>query len=133
LPLPCSCGCALEQARAQQSAGTPAEPDLTTKDPMVGTPRRHRPLDGAASEAATAQQGVVGPNRPLITGVPGSPNATVTIDGRALPPPPQPFHGEINAHGRAVCVERSSIISWRKSGRVTVDSNNQLTEGRETC
>jgi arylsulfatase len=27
---------------------------------------------------------------------PGSPEATVTIDGRYLPPPPQPFQGEIN-------------------------------------
>jgi len=30
------------------------------------------------------------------TGVPGSPEATTTIDGRYLPPPPQPFQGEIN-------------------------------------
>jgi arylsulfatase len=30
------------------------------------------------------------------TGVPGSPAATTTIDGRYLPPPPQPFQGEIN-------------------------------------
>ncbi|MCE5318625.1 MAG: arylsulfatase [Parachlamydia sp.] len=31
-----------------------------------------------------------------ITGVPGSPDATTTIDGRYLPPPPPPFEGEIN-------------------------------------
>jgi arylsulfatase A-like enzyme len=31
-----------------------------------------------------------------LTGTPGSPNATTTIDGRYLPPPPQPFEGEIN-------------------------------------
>jgi len=31
-----------------------------------------------------------------ITGTPGSPSATTTIDGRYLPPPPQPFQGEIN-------------------------------------
>jgi arylsulfatase len=31
-----------------------------------------------------------------ITGTPGSPAATTTIDGRYLPPPPQPFRGEIN-------------------------------------
>src|SRR5262245_55672442 len=31
-----------------------------------------------------------------ITGVPGSPDATETIDGRYLPPPPAPFGGEIN-------------------------------------
>jgi hypothetical protein len=30
------------------------------------------------------------------TGVPGSPDATTTIDGRYLPAPPQPFQGEIN-------------------------------------
>ncbi len=30
------------------------------------------------------------------TGVPGSPDATTTIDGRYLPPPPQKFQGEIN-------------------------------------
>jgi len=31
-----------------------------------------------------------------ITGVPGSPSATTTIGGRYLPPPPQPFQGDIN-------------------------------------
>jgi len=31
-----------------------------------------------------------------ITGLPGSPDATTTIDGRYIPPPPQPFDGEIN-------------------------------------
>jgi arylsulfatase A-like enzyme len=30
------------------------------------------------------------------TEAPGSPDATTTIDGRYLPPPPQPFRGEIN-------------------------------------
>jgi arylsulfatase A-like enzyme len=39
-----------------------------------------------ATSSATAQQ---------ITGVPGSPSATTTIDGRYLPPPPQPFTGQI--------------------------------------
>src|SRR5712691_12727032 len=29
------------------------------------------------------------------SGTPGSPGATTTIDGRYLPPPPQPFHGDI--------------------------------------
>ena len=29
------------------------------------------------------------------TGVPGSPDATTTIDGHYLPPPPQPFGGDI--------------------------------------
>jgi arylsulfatase A-like enzyme len=40
-----------------------------------------------AWDPATAQQ---------INGVPGSPEATTTIDGHYLPPPPQPFQGEIN-------------------------------------
>ncbi|PPQ27865.1 arylsulfatase [Rhodopila globiformis] len=30
-----------------------------------------------------------------VTGVPGSPDATTTIDGHVLPPPPQPFTGQI--------------------------------------
>jgi arylsulfatase len=32
------------------------------------------------------------------TTVPGSPGATTTIDGRYLPPPPQPFGGEIDTN-----------------------------------
>ncbi len=39
-----------------------------------------------ASAPAVAQQ---------VTGVPGSPTATTTIDGRYLPPPPQKFGGQI--------------------------------------
>ena len=34
------------------------------------------------------------------TGVPGSPNATTTIDGKYLPPPPPKFGGEINLSAR---------------------------------
>src|SRR6476646_11846618 len=30
-----------------------------------------------------------------ITGTPGSPDATVTIDGKQIPPPPMPFGGVI--------------------------------------
>jgi arylsulfatase A-like enzyme len=41
----------------------------------------------AIAPSAQAQQ---------ATGTPGSPGATTTIDGRYLPPPPQPFKGEIN-------------------------------------
>ena len=39
-----------------------------------------------ACHSALAQQ---------ITGVPGSPSATTTIDGNQLPPPPPPFGGVI--------------------------------------
>ncbi|MGO9474321.1 MAG: arylsulfatase [Rhodomicrobium sp.] len=42
-------------------------------------------LFAAQAGSASAQQ---------ITGTPGSPGATTTIDGRYLPPPPQPFRGE---------------------------------------
>jgi hypothetical protein len=35
-------------------------------------------------------------NAQTITGTPGSPDATTTIDGRYIPPPPQKFDGQIN-------------------------------------
>jgi arylsulfatase len=41
------------------------------------------------SGAAMAQQ---------TPGTPGTPGATTTIDGRYLPPPPQPFGGDINTN-----------------------------------
>ena len=44
-------------------------------------------LGTALTSVANAQEG---------TGVPGSPSATTTIDGRYLPPAAQPFQGEIN-------------------------------------
>src|SRR5438046_377987 len=54
---------------------------------------RHILLDGilaaaviAVAPSAWAQQ---------ITGTPGAPNATVTIDGKQIPPPPMPFGGVI--------------------------------------
>src|SRR5438046_7605483 len=40
----------------------------------------------AAAPSATAQQ---------INGTPGDPSATVTIDGKQIPPPPMPFGGVI--------------------------------------
>jgi arylsulfatase A-like enzyme len=39
---------------------------------------------------------LVSANAQQTTGVQGSPSATTTIDGRYLPPPDQPFQGEIN-------------------------------------
>jgi hypothetical protein len=35
-----------------------------------------------------------------INGVPGSPSATVTIDGKQLPPPPMPFGGVIKENAK---------------------------------
>ncbi|MGB9494692.1 MAG: hypothetical protein WCA83_07805, partial [Azonexus sp.] len=44
-------------------------------------------LGALALTSAQAQQ---------ITGTPGSPSATVTLDGKQLPPAPLPFKGVIN-------------------------------------
>jgi arylsulfatase len=61
--------------------------------PFDGASRRGRRIAffaclifGAAVSAPHAQQ---------ITGTPGAPNATTTIDGHVLPPPPQKFGGQI--------------------------------------
>src|SRR5215467_4615822 len=44
-----------------------------------------------------AQQSTAEPSPdPQVTGTPGSPGTTTTIDGRYLPPPPQRFDGVIN-------------------------------------
>jgi hypothetical protein len=43
-----------------------------------------------------AMSAVVTAHAQQITGTPGSPSATTTIDGRYLPGPPQKFEGEIN-------------------------------------
>src|SRR4029453_12312567 len=39
---------------------------------------------------------VTAANAQTVTGTPGSPSATSTIDGRQIPPPPAPFGGTIN-------------------------------------
>jgi arylsulfatase len=39
--------------------------------------------------------GCVSAEAQQTTGIPGSPDATTTIDGRYVPPPPQPFLGRI--------------------------------------
>ena len=61
--------------------------------PFDGASRRGRRIAffaclifGTAVSAADAQQ---------INGTPGAPNATTTIDGHVLPPPPQKFGGQI--------------------------------------
>jgi arylsulfatase A-like enzyme len=49
-----------------------------------------------AQEATTiAPATVIGAGAIETTGAPGAPNATTTVDGRYLPPPPQPFKGRI--------------------------------------
>ncbi|MGY4502369.1 hypothetical protein ACVWYH_006326 [Bradyrhizobium sp. GM24.11] len=46
-----------------------------------------------------------------VTGAPGSPGATTTIDGRYLPNPSQPFRGEINPNAE------QSKPYWPAQGR----------------
>jgi arylsulfatase A-like enzyme len=53
-----------------------------------------RPFFGLAL-ASLVLQAIVPVHAQQVTGTPGSPGATTTIDGRYLPPPPQPFHGDI--------------------------------------
>ena len=50
---------------------------------------------GLASAVVTAMLCVVSASAQQVTGVPGSPSATTTIDGKQLPPPPAPFGGVI--------------------------------------
>jgi len=50
-----------------------------------------------AQQATTvAPATVIGAEARETTGAPGSPDATTTIDGRYLPPPPQRFQGKID-------------------------------------
>ena len=49
-----------------------------------------------AAPAMAQDQPASQPGAQQTTGVPGSPDATSTIDGRYLPNPPAPFGGEIN-------------------------------------
>src|SRR4029077_20467028 len=57
------------------------------------TTTKHFLLGGMLAVAAAA----VAPSSyaQQINGTPGSPDATVTIDGKQLPPPPMPFGGVI--------------------------------------
>jgi arylsulfatase len=54
---------------------------------------KERPAAASGSQQSSA--GAVSGTPIQTTGVPGSPNATTTIDGRYVPPPPQPFLGRI--------------------------------------
>ena len=46
-----------------------------------------------------------------VTGTPGSPNATTTIDGRQIPPPPGQFGGKIELDASG------SSPYWQPHGR----------------
>lgn len=51
---------------------------------------------GLLASAAVTAMSVLPAAAQQISGTPGSPSATMTIDGRYLPPPPPKFGGEIN-------------------------------------
>ena len=70
---------------------------MNTDSKIQGTPRgndlmkiRHMIL-----VASILVFGCVSAEAQQTTGIPGSPGATTTIDGRYVPPPPQPFQGRI--------------------------------------
>jgi hypothetical protein len=50
----------------------------------------------AQTPTTVAPVTIIGADARETTGAPGSPDATTTIDGRYIPPPPQKFRGEIN-------------------------------------
>jgi arylsulfatase len=60
----------------------------------LGAVLGHVAATGKIQALLRAQQGT--PQAQQITGVPGSPGATTTIDGKYLPPPPPKFGGVIN-------------------------------------
>ena len=55
---------------------------------------------GLAPTVAIAMLCTVSVSAQQITGVPGSPSATTTIDGKQLPPPPAPFGGVIKEEAK---------------------------------
>ena len=60
--------------------------------------RRQKTVTTLTAFALWITAGLLGSTRvsaQQITGVPGSPDATVTLDGKQLPPPPMPFGGVI--------------------------------------
>ena len=56
----------------------------------------NQPLRSLIASTALALLGVMPATAQQITGTPGSPSATTTIDGNYIPNPPPAFGGEIN-------------------------------------
>ena len=54
-----------------------------------------------------------------ITGVPGSPSATVTIDGKQLPPPPMPKFGGVIKEKASESSPGGRRASSRRRARLT--------------
>ena len=57
--------------------------------------KTHKSISFCAAVAAFILTAAFSASAQQITGVPGSPSATVTIDGKQIPPPPLPFGGVI--------------------------------------
>src|SRR6266481_513224 len=85
-----------------------------------------------ATAPASAQQ---------INGEPGSPSATMTLDGKQLPPPPMPFGGTIKEiakaglrytefHSTALCSPtRAALITGRNHHSVGYGVIGELSTG----
>ena len=80
---------------AKQLAGLFAQQGWIAAEPEGDTSMMRRQIAAALALAVAALGQVVPAAAQQITGVPGSPSATTTIDGRHLPPPPPKFGGEI--------------------------------------
>ncbi len=50
---------------------------------------------------------------------PGAPGATTTIDGRYLPPPPQPFGGEIDTNAMQSTPAWPALVSLPRARRTS--------------
>src|SRR6516165_5987711 len=69
---------------------------MKTRLNPYGRPHQDRGLLAATAFSLFSLLTALSPNAQQITGTPGSPSATTTINGRQIPNPPAPFGGVIN-------------------------------------
>src|SRR6516162_6227232 len=69
---------------------------MKTRLNPYGRPPQDRGLLAATAFSLFSLLTALSPNAQQITGTPGSPSATTTINGRQIPNPPAPFGGVIN-------------------------------------
>ncbi len=88
---------------ARAKRGRPISSSIVLVETAIGGADMPTPQLGRTSNDTCSASGrlrgpfaAVPANAQQVTGTLGSPNATTTIDGRYLPPPPQPFEGTIN-------------------------------------
>src|SRR5271165_5317295 len=82
-------GCARPQPPPGSALTIETNRSVQLSDLEKGPQRRLQCITGALLMAAIPSLGQ------QMTGTPGSPDATTTIDGRYIPAPPQPFQGQI--------------------------------------